>query len=392
MRPGPPDHLLLVATAALLILGLMAVYSTSFAVGYLEFGDTNYFVARQAIFALIGVGVLVLFMQLDYRRLRALSVPMMLLALAGLLAVLIPGLGVERNGASRWLEIGPVSVQPSEFAKLAVIVYISAWLASRGNRISSFSLGFIPFVLMVGLVGGLIISEPDMGTALIVLLTASTLFFVAGAPLIHLGLLIMMGGLVSWVVILSKDYQLDRLASFVSPESDPQGIGFQVIQLLIALGSGGPAGLGWGASRQKFYYLPSAHTDGVFAILGEELGFIGLLAILSLFAFLLYRALRVTMRSRDQFAQLLGVGIVSWIAYQTLINIGGITRTIPLTGVPLPFLSYGGSSLIAVMAAIGVLLSLSRYNNEAGYLERQRTRPQPRRAPRRSPFLKKKTA
>jgi cell division protein FtsW len=392
VQPGPPDHLLLVATAALLILGLVAVYSTSFAVGYLEFGDTNYFVARQAIFALVGVGVLVLFMQLDYRRLRVLSVPMMLLGLAGLLAVLIPGLGVERNGASRWLELGPVSVQPSEFAKLAVIIYISAWLASRGNRISNFSLGFIPFVLMVGLVGGLIISEPDMGTAIIILLTACTLFFVAGAPLVHLGLLIMVGGLVGWVVILSKDYQLDRLVSFVSPESDPQGVGFQIIQLLIALGSGGPAGLGWGASRQKFYYLPSAHTDGVFAILGEELGFIGLLAILSLFAFLLYRALRVTMRSRDQFAQLLGIGIVSWIAYQTLINIGGITRTIPLTGVPLPFLSYGGSSLIALMAAVGVLLSLSRYNNEAGYLERHRARPQPRRAPRRSPFLRKKTA
>ncbi len=392
MQPGPPDHLLLVATAALLILGLMTVYSTSFAVGYLEFGDTNYFVARQAIFALVGVGVLVLFMQLDYRRLRTLSVPMMLLALAGLLAVLIPGAGVERNGASRWLELGPISLQPSEFAKLAVIVYISAWLASRGDRISAFSLGFVPFVLMAGLVSGLIISEPDMGTTIIILLAASTLFFVAGAPLVHLALLIMMGGLVSWLVILSKDYQMDRLTSFISPESDPQGVGFQIIQLLVALGSGGPAGLGWGASRQKFYYLPSAHTDGVFAILGEELGFIGLLAILSLFGFLLFRALRITMRSRDQFAQLLGVGIVSWIAYQTLINIGGITRTIPLTGVPLPFLSYGGSSLIALMAAVGVLLSISRYNNAAGYLERQRTRPQPRRTPRRGPSLRKKTA
>ncbi len=375
----------------LLIVGLLAVYSASFAVGYLEFGDTNYFVTRQAIFALIGVGVLVLFMRLDYRRLRALSVPMMLLALAGLLAVLIPGLGVERNGASRWLELGPLSVQPSEFAKLALIVYISAWLASRGSQISNFSLGFIPFVLMVGLVGGLIISEPDMGTTIIILLTAGTLFFVAGAPLTHLGLLMAAGGVISWAIIVSKEYQLDRLTSFVSPEADPQGVGFQIIQLLIALGSGGAAGLGWGASRQKFYYVPAAHTDGVFAILGEELGFIGLLAILSLFAFLLYRALRVTMRSRDQFAQLLAIGIVSWIAYQTLINIGGITRTIPLTGVPLPFLSYGGSSLISLMAAVGILLNLSRFTNDTAYLERQRSRPQPRQGSGRIPFLRRES-
>ena len=382
----------------LLILGLLAVYSASFAVGYLEYGNTNYFVARQAIFALVGVVVLVLFMRMDYHRLRALSVPIMAIALAGLLAVLIPGVGVERNGASRWLELGPLSVQPSEFAKLALIIYISAWLASRGKQINRFSLGFVPFVLMVGLVGGLVIAEPDMGTTIIILLTAITLFFVAGAPLTHLGLLTLVGSLISWGVIVSRDYQLDRLVSFVSPESDPQGLGFQVIQLLIALGSGGPVGLGWGASRQKFFYVPGAHTDGVFAILGEELGFVGLLSILGLFAFFLYRALRVTMRSRDQFAVLLGIGIISWIAYQTLINVGGITRTIPLTGVPLPFLSYGGSALVSILAGVGVLLSVSRYSRDVGYLERERpqaqVRPQarPRQSSRRGPIFEREPA
>jgi len=376
----------------LLIVGLLAVYSASFAVGYLEYGDTNYFVTRQAIFALAGVAALVLFMRIDYNRLRALSVPMMAAALVGLLAVLVPGIGVERNGASRWLELGPVAVQPSEFAKLAVIIYISAWLAARGSGIHKFSLGFVPFVLMLGVVGGLVIAEPDMGTTIIILMTASTLFFVAGAPLSHLGLLIMVGSAISYGVVLTKDYQLDRLAGFVSPESDPQGIGFHIIQLLIALGSGGPVGLGWGVSRQKFFYVPGAHTDGVFAIMGEELGFIGLLAILGLFAFFIYRAVRVTMRSRDQFAVLLGIGIVSWISYQTLINIGGITRTIPLTGVPLPFLSYGGSSLVAVMAAVGVLLSLSRYSRDIGYLERERARPRPRRRQRRGPIFGRQTA
>lgn len=364
--------MLLVATTVLVILGLLAVYSASFAVGYREYGDTNYFVARQAIFALVGLLAMVAFMRLDYVRLRALSVPLLALALLGLLLVLVPGIGVERNGASRWLAFGPVSLQPSEFAKLAVIIYISAWLASRGQQIHRFSLGFVPFVLLLGVVGGLIMAEPDMGTTLVILLAASTLFFVAGAPLTHLGLLIAVGGAISYFVVTQRDYQLDRLVSFMDPESDPQGVGFQILQLLIALGSGGPVGLGWSESRQKFFYVPGSHTDGVFAILGEELGFVGLLAILALFGFFIYRALRMTVRSRDRFAVLLGIGISSWIAYQTLINIGGITRTIPLTGVPLPFLSYGGSSLIMVLAAVGVLLSISRYNSDATFLERER--------------------
>jgi len=373
----------------LLIMGLLAVYSSSFAVGYLEYGDTNYFVMRQAVFALFGIGALVFFMRMDYRRLRVLSVPMMLVALAGLLAVLIPGVGVERNGASRWLEFGPVSIQPSEFAKLAVIIYISAWLASRGDQIHKFTLGFVPFALILGIIGGLVIAEPDMGTTIIILLTASTLFFVAGAPISHLALLIGVGGFISYWVILTRDYQIDRLMSFVSPESDPEGIGFHIIQLLIALGSGGPAGLGWGASRQKFFYVPGAHTDGVFAIMGEELGFIGLIAIMGLFAFFLVRAVRTTVRAPDRFATLLAIGITSWIAYQALINMGGITRTIPLTGVPLPFLSYGGSALIAVLAGVGVLLSISRYGVDLGPVSEQ---PQPRKASRPRPAFRRETA
>jgi cell division protein FtsW len=289
---------------------------------------------------------------------------MMVIALLGLAAVLVPGIGVERNGARRWLELGPFTLQPSEFAKLAVIIYISAWLSARRENLNQLSLGLVPFVLMVSVVGGLVIVEPDMGTAVIIVLTTSTLFFVAGAPLTHLMLLIASGGVVTYVMVLAQEYRLDRISSFVSPDSDPQGTGFHILQLLIALGSGGATGLGWGVSRQKFFYVPGAHTDGVFAIIGEEVGFVGLMGVLALFAFFLYRGLKATVSSRDQFGMLLGVGIVSWIGYQTLINIGGITRSIPLTGVPLPFLSYGGSALIAVMAAAGVLLSISRYGRE----------------------------
>ncbi len=381
LRAGPPDYMLLVATAMLVILGMLAVYSSSFAVGYHEYGDTNYFVARQAVFAILGVGAMVVFMRMDYNRLRTLSVPLLGLAFVALIAVLIPGIGVERNGASRWLIFGPVSIQPSEFAKLAVIIYIAAWLASRGQQIDRFSLGFVPFVLLLGIVGGLIIAEPDMGTTVIILLTASTLFFIAGAPLHHLALLVGVGFAISYTVVLNRDYQLDRLASFVNPDADPQGSGFQIIQLLVALGSGGPFGLGWSESRQKFFYVPGAHTDGVFAILGEELGFIGLMGILAVFAFFIYRGILVTLRTRDRFAMLLCIGIVSWIAYQSLINIGGITRTIPLTGVPLPFLSYGGSSLVMLLAAVGILLSVSRYSPEQPAAARVNARARPARRP-----------
>ena len=360
----------------LLLAGLLTVYSASFAVGYLEYGSTNYFVLRHALYAIVGVAALVYFMRLDYHQLRHLAAPIMVLALIGLLAVLIPGIGIERNGARRWMELGPISFQPSEFAKLAVIIYISAWLAGRRENINKFTVGLVPFVLMVSVVGGLVIVEPDMGTAVIIVLTTSTLFFVAGAPLSHLALLMASGGAVTYVMILIQDYRLERITSFVSPESDPQGNGFHILQLLIALGSGGVTGLGWGVSRQKFFYVPGAHTDGVFAIIGEELGFIGLLGILGLFVFFVYRALRTTLASRDQFGTLLGVGIISWIAYQTLINIGGITRSIPLTGVPLPFLSYGGSALVSVMAGAGILLSLSRYGRQRSATGRPKARAQ----------------
>jgi cell division protein FtsW len=346
------------------------VYTSSFALAYHEYGNANYFVLRQAIFACVGLVALLVFMRLDYHHLQILSVPMLLLSLAGLIIVLSP-LGVERNGAQRWIEFGPASVQPSEFAKLAVIVYISAWLAARGSDVKQFSLGFLPFVIFLSVVGALIIAEPDMGTTIIIVLVACTLFFVAGAPISHLALLLGAGGTVSYLVIQTREYQLDRLTSFFSPESDPEGVGFQIIQLLVALGSGGPLGIGWAESRQKHLYVPGAHTDGVFAILGEEIGFIGLMFILGVFAFFIFRALRVTLASRDNFATFLGIGIISWISYQMLINILGITRTIPLSGVPLPFLSYGGSALIALMAGVGILLSISRYTAEKPYAQRR---------------------
>jgi cell division protein FtsW len=287
----------------------------------------------------------------------------MLAMVALLMAVLAPGIGLERNGSHRWIALGPLPpAQPSEFAKLVLIVYVAAWLAGKGKgSLHSFALGFIPFVSLVGVVAGLVLLEPDMGTAVVIVLTTMTLVFVAGASLTHVVAFLGIGGVVAALLIFTGQYRADRIFAFISAEDDPSGRGFQTLQLLIALGSGGISGLGLGASRQKFFYVPGAHTDGIFAIIGEELGFVGSALVIILFAIVLIRGFRVILRARDDFGSLLAVGIVSWIGYQALINIGGITRTLPLTGIPLPFLSYGGSALMSMMAAVGILLSVSRY-------------------------------
>ena len=355
----------------LVVLGLLIVYSSSFALGLLAFNDANYFVARQALWAAIGVVLLVTLMRLDYRWLRSISPLLMLVAIVALMAVLVPGIGLERNGAQRWITLGPLPpAQPSEFAKLALIIYVSAWLAGKGTYIQSFALGFAPFVIMVGLVAGLILLEPDTGTAAVVVLTTVTLFFIAGASMTHLAALLSIGSVTAFLLIISAGYRADRLIAFVDPGDDPSGVGFHTLQLLIALGSGGVGGLGLGASRQKFFYIPNSHTDGVFAIVGEELGFIGAIGVLVLFAVLVYRGFRVILRTRDEFGALLATGIVCWIAYQALINVGGITRTIPMTGIPMPFLSYGGSALAALLAAVGILLSISRQADQSPAVER----------------------
>jgi cell division protein FtsW len=275
--------------------------------------------------------------------------------------------------------------QPSEFAKLALIIYISAWLATRGREVQSFALGLVPFILLVGLVAALILMEPDTGTAAIVVMTTVALFFLAGGSLTHVLTLAAIAAVAGLLLILGGEYRAERVFAFTSAEDDPSGVGFQTLQLLIALGSGGVEGLGLGVSRQKFFYIPGAHTDGVFAIVGEETGFIGAMIVMGLFAYLVYRGLRVAMNARDEFGSYLATGVVCWIAFQCLINIGGVTRSIPLTGIPLPFVSYGGSSLIMIMAGVGILLNVSRYSKEHAYAEQPRAvtqrPPQQRRRP-----------
>ena len=364
MASGQPDYLILGLVVGLVVIGLLMVYSSSFAVSLLAYDTANYFLLRQMMWAAIGLVLMLVLMQMDYRWLRSISPLLMLLAIVGLTAVLVPGVGLVRNGAQRWIAFGPLpAVQPSEFAKLALIIYVSAWLSGKKMHVRSFGQGFVPFVLMVGIVAGLILLEPDMGTAVVLVMVTVTLFFIAGASLTHLTALLGIGGVAAGVLIMAAGYRVDRITAFLSAEDDPSGVGYHTIQLLIGLGSGGIKGLGLGASRQKFFYIPNAHTDGVFAVVGEELGFIGAMGVLLLFAALVFRGFRVVLRSRDDFGALLATGIICWIAYQALINIGGISRAIPMTGIPMPFLSYGGSALAGLLAAVGILLSVSRQAN-----------------------------
>ena len=314
-RRHGPDFVLLTVTIMLVVIGLIAVYSASYAIGYLNHGDSDFFIKRQALWALIGLGGMVAAMSINYRVLMRLSPLLMLVALLGLGAALVPGLGlaVETDGPSRWIEVGPFSVQPSEFAKLAVLVYLAAWLAAKGPTVRDVALGVVPFVGMVGLVTSLVLLEPDLGTAMLIALITGTLFFVSGARLAHLVALVATATTFTATFVLVGGYGMARVLSFTSAESDPEGIGFQTLQMLVALGSGGLTGLGLGVSRQKFFFVPASHTDGVLSIVGEELGFIGVAVVLLLFALLLWRGLRIMQRAADPFGSLLAAGVLAWI-------------------------------------------------------------------------------
>lgn len=363
---GAPDFWLVALTMLLTIVGIVAVYSSSFVIALADFGDPYYFVIRQIIWAALGGVGLILMARMDYRRLRTVAIPVMLVTVALLVVVLL--IGLTSHGAQRWIGAGPVTLQPAEFAKLSVIIYLAAWLTGRGDRVRTYEHGLIPFVIIVGLVGGLIMLQPNLGTTLIILAITMTMFWVGGASFKQISLLAVVGLGVVFALATLSGYRADRIDNFLHPGGDNSAAGgFQVLQSLIAMGNGGIHGLGLGASRAKFFYIPESHTDGVFAIIGEELGLLATVTIIILFLTLMYRGFQIARRSEDEFGRLLATGVTTWITVQALLNIGGITRTIPLTGVPLPFLSYGSNALTAVLLAMGVLISISRYQSGVSY-------------------------
>lgn len=310
-----------------------------------------------------GVGVVAMFfiMNVDYWTWRTWAKMLVIVCFILLLAVLVPGIGMERNGSRSWIGIGAFSIQPSEFMKLAMIAFLAKFLSENQKKITSFKRGLLPSLAFVFTAFALIMLQPDLGTGTVMVGTCIVMIFVAGARISHFGLLGLLGVAGFAALVLSAPYRIKRITSFLNPWEDPLGSGFQIIQSLYAIGPGGLFGLGLGQSRQKFFYLPEPQTDFIFAILAEELGFIGGSLIILLFGLLLWRGVRIALGAPDQYGSYLAIGIITMVAIQVMINIGVVTGLMPVTGITLPFLSYGGSSLTLMLMAVGVLLNISRY-------------------------------
>ncbi|MFT8309923.1 MAG: stage V sporulation protein E [Sporolactobacillus sp.] len=358
-----PDLVLLIITFALLTIGLMMVYSASAVKAANEFGDSLYFLKRQLLFASIGAALMFAVMQIDYHFWRAWAKIGLIGCYFLLVIVLIPGVGLVRGGASSWLGVGAFSIQPSEFIKVALILFLSNYLSEHQSRLPNFRKGLIPALMPVILAFGLIMLQPDLGTGMVLVLTCVLMIFVAGARIKHFVLMGSVGILGLAGLILSAPYRLKRLSAFFNPWQDPKNGGFQITQSLLAIGPGGLLGFGLGQSRQKYQYLPEPQTDFIFSIVCEELGFIGAAFVLLLFCLLLWRGILIAIKAPDLFGTLLAVGITGMIAIQIMINIAVVTGLIPVTGITLPFLSYGGSSLTLMLVSIGILLNVSSHIN-----------------------------
>lgn len=350
------DYWLLLAVAALLVVGMLAVYSVTFDYGFLYKDDTSYYFQRQFISLLLGLASMVVIMQFDYHVFRKVSVPLLIFTLVSLFIILF--LGESILGAKRGILGG--SYQPSELAKLAIILYISHWLSSKGDRIKMLTYGLVPFSVITGVVTALIVLQPDLSTATLVALVSFTLFFVAGADWRQFAVAGAVGGAIFLLLINTLPHAAARMTEYRIVLDDPTQAGWHVQQALIALGRGGWSGVGIGQSVQKFGPLPMAHTDGVFAILAEEVGLMGALTVIGLYVMFAWRGIRTAQTARDSYGSLLALGITFWLSYQALINIAVITALIPFTGMPLPFLSYGGSSLLISLLGVGILLNISR--------------------------------
>ncbi|MFN2526648.1 MAG: putative lipid II flippase FtsW [Actinomycetota bacterium] len=361
-----PVFLLTLCTSALLLLGLIMILSASSVSSFATYGSSFLFFNKQLAWAALGLIGFIGFSRLDYRRLRGWGYPGILVALVLLVAVLIPGLGLMVGGSSRWIRVGPISFQPSEFAKLALILFAAEVFARKRERaLKARAHAFLPLVPVLATFALLVLLQPDLGTTILLGAIGLGMLFVAGAPLRHVGLIGISGIFLAGAAALSEPYRRARILAFRDPWADPLNTGYQTIQSLIALGSGGWWGVGLGASRQKWLYVPNAHTDFIFAILGEEMGLMGTLVVLGLFAFITYLGIGIARDAPDRFGLLVAAGITIWLACQALVNIGAVTASLPITGVPLPLVSFGGTSLVVTLCAIGILTSIGRAGRSA---------------------------
>lgn len=356
-----PDVWILISTLLLLTIGVVMVYSASAVIAYHEFGDYFYYLKRQLLFAVLGIIAMFFTMNMDYHVWKKYAKIGLIICFALLIIVLIPGIGVIRGGARSWLGIGSFGIQPSEFMKMGMILFLAKLLSDQQSQITSFTKGLLPPLVLVGVAFGLIMLQPDLGTGAVMVGASLLVIFTAGARILHLSFLAI-GGIAGFVgLILAAPYRLQRINAFLDPWQDPLGAGYQAIQSLYAIGPGGLVGLGLGMSRQKYSYLPEPQTDFIFSIIAEELGFIGGMVVLLLFLILVWRGMRTAITAPDTFSSLVAVGIVGMVAVQVIINIGVVIGLMPVTGITLPLISAGGSSLTLMLTSIGILLNISRY-------------------------------
>lgn len=358
---APLDIWLFTAVAALVAIGLVMVFSASSATAYADHGDIAYYVKRQCMWLVVGLAGAFFLYKFEYTRLRSIAPWLLVGAVIGLLLVFVPHVGFGVNGGRRWIGVGSFSIQPSEFAKLALVIYLSAVLSTRGERITSLGNGLFPLCVPVAIMGVLVLKEPDMGTASLIFFIAFALLFAAGARLMHLAAIVAATVPFAALTVLTSPYRRARVFAFLDPWRDPLNTGFHIVQSLLALGSGGIFGVGLGASRAKFFYLPEQYTDFIFSVLGEELGLIGTLVVIALFVVVAYRAIRIALAAPDRFGFFLAIGCGAMIAIQAFVNIGVVSSSWPVTGVPLPFISFGGSSLVVNLLAVALIANVGRH-------------------------------
>ena len=354
------DRWLFAATAGLALFGVVMVYSASAVMAAQENGNQYHYVIRQGLWTGIGFLAMLLAMHFDYQRLRNRRLVYGLLALT--VVLLLAVFAFPRiNGAHRWIKLAGFSVQPSELSKLALAIFLAYFLEQRAGDEGSFVRTFVPCMLMTGMLAVLVVAEPDLGTALMLAVACGVICFTAGVRLLHLGMAAAPAFLGVALLLLFVPWRMQRLVTFLNPWADPQDKGFQVVQSLIAVGSGGLNGLGFAQGKQKMFFLPFAHSDFIFAVIGEELGLLGALTVVAIFGIFLWRGARAALLAPDRFGMLLGVGIVALIVAQALFNISVVLSLVPTKGIPLPFISYGGSSLVPTLVAAGLLLNISQY-------------------------------
>lgn len=353
------DFFLLLAVAFLTFFGLFMIYDASSFVAFRDFGDKYYYVKEQAFWILIGFVILFLLTKFDYHRFYNLAIPILITAISMLVLVFVPGIGVKLLGAQRWINLGFTTLQPSEFVKLALAIYLAAWFSGKEKgRIWA-------FLLLLSVVLLLVMLQPDMGTAVIILFEAFVMYFLSGARILYFAILLPIISLLGLIFIKLEPYRAARLATFLNFNQDISASSYHVRQILIALGSGGLMGVGFGNSLQKYAYLPESTTDSIFAIIAEELGFFGTSFIISIYVYIIWRGFYIAIHAKDAFGKLLAGGITTFLAGQVIINLSAQTALLPLTGVPLPFISYGGSALIVSLTSIGILLNIERQGKTA---------------------------